>query len=66
MLTILLGVIILAATAVAFMYARPIGGKVRPWMTPRVEVIVGIAFVMAIGAGILTMSAYLRCFSKFR
>jgi hypothetical protein len=55
MLTILLGVIILAATAVAFMFARPVGGKVRPWITPRIEAVVGIAFVMAIGAGILTI-----------
>ena len=55
MLTILLGLILLGATAVGLWFALPVGGKVRPWLTPRIEPLVAIGFVMATGAGVIAL-----------
>lgn len=55
MLTILLGLILLGATAVGLWVALPVGGKVRPWLTPHMEPIVAIGFVMAAGAGMIAL-----------
>ena len=42
----------IGATAVAFRFSLPIDGKVRPWITPRLEPYLVIALVGALGLGL--------------
>jgi hypothetical protein len=51
--TLLLGCIVLGATALAFWFALPVGGKVRPWITPRLEPFVAVAIVGAAGVAMI-------------
>jgi hypothetical protein len=53
MYTLLLGFIVLAATALVFRFALPVGGKVRPWMTDTLEPIVTVAIVGGLGIAVI-------------
>jgi hypothetical protein len=55
MYTLLLGFIVLAATALVFRLALPVGGKVRPWITDTLEPIVTVAIVGGLGISIILM-----------
>jgi hypothetical protein len=63
MYTLLLGCIVLGATALAFWLALPVGGKVRRWITPRLEPLVAVAIVG--GAGVGTILVVLGVASAF-
>jgi hypothetical protein len=52
MLNIVLGAAVFGATALAFQAARPVNGKMRPWITPRVEPYITVAFVAAASLGV--------------
>ena len=52
MQTVLLGIAMLAATALALRFALPINGKVRPWITPRLEPYLVVVFVAAAAPGL--------------
>ena len=51
MYTLLLGCIVFGASALVFWFALPVDGQVRPWITPRLEPLVAVAFVLAAGVG---------------
>jgi hypothetical protein len=52
MLNIVLGGAIFGATAFAFQAARPVNGKMKPWITPRLEPYITVAFVGAASLGV--------------
>ena len=57
MKALLLGCIFLGAATLLFWFALPVVGKVRPWITPLLEPIVAIAFVLSLGAGFVLIIA---------
>ena len=57
MLYLLLGAGILAASGFAFWSALPVDGKVRDWITPRVEPYVAIAILMAVTMGFFLLGS---------
>jgi hypothetical protein len=56
MLELFVGIAILVATAVAFRMSLPVGGRVRPWITPKIEPYVCIALLGALTAGVALTS----------
>jgi hypothetical protein len=53
MFTLIFGCMVLGATALLFWFALPVDGKVRPWITPRMEPLVAVAIVGAAGVGMI-------------
>jgi hypothetical protein len=52
MLNVLIGIAIVAATALAFRAALPVNGKMKPWITPILEPYITIAYVGAASFGL--------------
>jgi hypothetical protein len=52
---ILLGCAMLVASAFALWLAKPVGGKVQPWLTQEVAPFVAVAIVLTAGGGLVLM-----------
>jgi hypothetical protein len=59
MVNLLLGAALVGATAVAFRAALPVDGKMRSWITPKIEPYVAIVFlaVATTGFGLMLLGA---------
>jgi hypothetical protein len=51
----LLGAAILAASAFTFWAALPVEGKVRPWITPKVEPYLTVAILIGAAMGLFVL-----------
>jgi hypothetical protein len=59
MLNLLIGGAIFAVSAFVFWSAMPVDGKIRPWITPRIEpyVVVGLLAGAVIGVFLIVIGA---------
>ena len=53
MYTLLLGCIVLGATALAFWFVLPVDGKIRPWIKESWEPIVAVVIVGGAGVSVI-------------